>query len=441
VTPAAAIGRCECPVPAGPWSPGTCRLCWLRANPGREADPLLLPPVPVRSPAPPKARPTGPAPLRPYGKCAYTGDLIEKVTGCNGGPKCVFECDHPDPGTQTLHPRCIPLAQWPHCPHWSATVDAARVAAELVRAAPPRPQPAAPGPVRRVTVDAAKLAPGVAFNASAIEYKGRVLMAYRTGWAGANVHVCELHGPDYAPGRSTTLHRLRCGDARYGREDPRLFLQGGRLHVAFVGVQGSRRGGWNGTRQLFARLSDSLRVEDVFAPVWRGAKRNREKNWSFFDGGDGLRAVYSIKPHMVLDVRSNAATVAHRTYHAAPWAGGHLRGGASPVRVGDEWYSWFHGKIDRGPSHEWEYSVGVYTFDARPPYRVRRITPVPLLRSDPATRPADQYCPVVFPCGAFLRGDRRAGTWVVSMGVHDRHIEIAEWDAAAVESSLVEVRP
>jgi hypothetical protein len=35
---------------------------------------------------------------------------------------------------------------------------------------------------------------------------------------------------------------------------------------------------------------------------------------------------------------------------------------------------------------------------------------------------------VVFPCGAVLAGGDR---WLVSAGIHDRWIEILEWDAAA----------
>src|SRR5262249_44167918 len=56
----------------------------------------------------------------------------------------------------------------------------------------------------------------------------------------------------------------------------------------------------------------------------------------------------------------------------------------------------------------------------------------PLMWSDPKTKPPDVPQEVVFPCGVVLAGDK----WLVSAGVHDRWIEVLEWDAAAAASLL-----
>src|SRR5262249_60232974 len=109
------------------------------------------------------------------------------------------------------------------------------------RAPPQRP----PGPPRappRVAprFDPAKLAvPGITsgtcFNGSLLRFGGRLIFAYRIGWAG---------GTDIAITELTTRYDVRRvirlplyhGKATVGREDPRPFVHEGRLHVAFVGV-------------------------------------------------------------------------------------------------------------------------------------------------------------------------------------------------------------
>jgi hypothetical protein len=66
------------------------------------------------------------------GRCAYVGDLFEKAVGCDGGPKCTFECDHPNAEKRDTHPRCIPLDKFiptkkGGCPHWSNHVEPSEV--------------------------------------------------------------------------------------------------------------------------------------------------------------------------------------------------------------------------------------------------------------------------------------------------------------------------
>lgn len=298
---------------------------------------------------------------------------------------------------------------------------------------PPRPAPPgpAPAPLSVARIDDGMLAPGAAgarFNASLFRRRGALLLAYRTGWDGARCHVARLDEA-LAP-RDTTPLDLSHPLAPVGQEDPRLFAHAGRLHVAFCGVERAGRRGVR-THQLYARLADDFRPEAVYAPAydWRAGW---EKNWGFFDHGGDLFAVYSIAPHVVLRIDGDRAEEVARSETRFPWAGGHLRGGAPPVRVGDEYVVWFHGAAD--PPHPMcargrrRYSVGVYGFEARPPFRVTRMTPGPLLWADPATCPADVWADVAFPCGAVLEG----GRWLVSMGVHDRWVDVAGWAAAAV---------
>jgi predicted GH43/DUF377 family glycosyl hydrolase len=277
--------------------------------------------------------------------------------------------------------------------------------------------------------------PGKRFNSSLLADGNGYLFAFRNGWRGSEIYLGRLDA-GLRPVDEPTKLDLWHPEANYGREDPRLFRFRGAVHVAFAGVVGGSR--IRHTNVLYARLDGQLRVKQIFAP--RYARRNPwEKNWSFFELDGRLYAVYAIAPHTVLAIDGERAELAHQTPTAAPWrSGAEMRGGTPPVRVGGEFWCVFHSKFPQpARGGRLRYEVGVYTFAAVPPFRVRRIAPEPLLLADPATCPPDQYCDCIFPCGAVRRG----GDWVVSMGVHDRWTEL--WAAAheEIERRLVAVTP
>ncbi len=259
------------------------------------------------------------------------------------------------------------------------------------------------------------------FNGGAIMFAGRLWLCYRTGWAGAQIHLSELDPGSWAVKRTQTLTRCRHRLANYGREDPRLFVYKNALHVSYVGVE--QGPGVFKTNMLYARINhETMRVEKVYAPRPADTDPNRwEKNWAFFEWSDRLFFVYSIDPHVVYEVQGERIVNRWETPRTLPWSGGYLRGGASPVLHNGVFYHWFHGAHDLGAS--WpirRYNVGVYTFEAAPPFKMLSLTPYPLYEADHDTRPADQYCSVIFPCGAFVNP---SGEWVVTNGVHDRWLE------------------
>lgn len=297
---------------------------------------------------------------------------------------------------------------------------------------PPAPAPLVP-PLRLVPVGPAGLAArpnGYAFNASLIRHRGRLLLAHRDGWAGSDIHVAEL-ADDYRVLRPTRLALVHLR-AAVGREDPRLFLAGDELRLHFIGVERDR--GRIRTSQMYARLNDDLTVRSVHYPELAGRQEPMEKNWSpFFHEGEHL-AVYQTGPrHVVIRIAGDRAERVADTPVDLPWAGGVMRGGAPPVRVGDHYYHWFHGKT--GPDRSPHYNVGLAVFEARPPFRVVALSPRPMLwasAADNAAHPHPNYCAVSFPCGSLLEG----GLWKVSMGWNDRGVRVAEWDAAAVDAVL-----
>ena len=337
-----------------------------------------------------------------------------------------------------------PLNHWKHngtgsycnlC--WLFCVNPAyqRIWADEGDPVPELPVPQVPPRLRTTRIDPEKLIRGqsnAAFNGGMIRYKGRLLLAYRTSWADALCHIAEIaEDGNYTPTNNVTLHALRGHPhATFGREDPRLFVFRNRLHISFTALDN-----WQGpTRVLYARLSDNLEVEEIFSPRYEFTN-GWEKNWTFFEWQGELMCVYWPGPnHIVLHIHQNRAYPFSETAWTLPWNGGsHMAGGASPVLIGDKYYHWFHGR--HGGWDNGIYTQGVYTFEARPPFRPIACSPDPLLKGDPAwklphqrgTEPA-----VVFPAGAFVEN----GRWIVTRGTQDMWVDVDEWSQVDLDNYL-----
>jgi predicted GH43/DUF377 family glycosyl hydrolase len=267
---------------------------------------------------------------------------------------------------------------------------------------------------------------GHRFNSSLIDHEDGYLLAWRDGWAGSQIWLTRLDRELRIRGAPHLL-RLEHAQANYGREDPRLFRHQGRLHVAYVGVVGGNH--ILHTNVLYARLGDDLSVEQIYYPHYP-SRTLWEKNWSFFSHDGALYAIYRIAPHQVLRIDGEQAMLVHQSARKIPWTGGELRGGASPVRVGDEYWSFCHDRLEAAGRRT--YRTALYTFEARPPFRPLRYLPEPLLTARWSTKPADQYCAVVFTCGAVLRSDE----WILSSGEHDRWTRIDQFDHEKLEEAL-----
>lgn len=273
--------------------------------------------------------------------------------------------------------------------------------------------------------------PGKRFNPALAEWDGGYVFCWRDGWKGSNLWAVRLDAGLQPVARPVRLEMGPHPECSYGREDPTLFTYRGSLHVSFVGVEGRGRQVTR-TNMLYARLGADLRVEQSWT-IRRppGVPSHRwEKNWQFVPSGDRLFAVYLVTPRLqVVEVLPGGATrYVVDEPHELPWSGGEVRGGATPVLRGGEYYSFFHDRIEVGGVRV--YRAGCYTFDADT-FRAVRITRDPLIVADPKTNPGN-YCHCVFPRGAVLRGD----SWVLSCGVHDRFTEIRRIPAAAVEAAL-----
>lgn len=266
------------------------------------------------------------------------------------------------------------------------------------------------------------------FNCGLTVWKGKLLLASRLGWTRATCHISEL-GADFQPITTTPLN-ITHPNGHLAAEDPRIFVYAGQLHLSTISFEMINHR--IKIHQFLVRLSDSLEVDDVWIPRYQFRNEN-EKNWQFFQHEGELLSVYSIQPHTVLRHRAGFAERIAETPGPATIPAVRLRGGAPPFRVGNEYYHFFHSWERQGEMYF--YTMGVYTFESRWPFEVKRIGPRSLISCHPNETPwqGDKF--VVFPCGAVLRN----GEWLISYGYQDRECRLATFDFEQIEKQLLPI--
>lgn len=140
-----------------------------------------------------------------------------------------------------------------------------------------------------------------------------------------------------------------------------------------------------------------------------------EKNWVWFLHDGAMHFVYSPTPHVV--VKTNRATVVQDWQEKSfNWRYGLPRGGTSPVLADGLYWSFFHSSLDINPDPpRRRYYLGVYAFQAKPPFKPVLYTRKPLLTGSEAD-PREPSAPLcVFPCGAAKDNE----SWLVTFGVND----------------------
>jgi predicted GH43/DUF377 family glycosyl hydrolase len=302
--------------------------------------------------------------------------------------------------------------------------------------------------------------PGYRFNSSLVidpTNPDQFILGFRNGWKGSNIFLIRLDSQLEPIGSAWQLDLHHNLEASYGREDCRLFMYNGRLHVAYAGVV-------SGTTQLhtsvlYARLTkDCSKVEDKWYPYYHD--RNAwEKNWSFFNYRTGshyqdtklgtevyreeLYAIYSVHPHRILKINHHYSEMSEQSPNHTPLDQcmihtkcdcSQRRGGASPILVGDEYWHFVHDRVTNANKVKY-YRTHLYTFDSKPPFSPRRYLPNPLLLANVDSRPVAQWAAVVFTCGAVLKND----SWYLSSGVHDRYTSIHKFSHNTLESELIRI--
>lgn len=214
-------------------------------------------------------------------------------------------------------------------------------------------------------------------------------------------------------------------------EDARLIQMGERIFIFFNDLP--TVGKKSGFALYFAELIEEggKFLTKGPAKLLRYAKSvSIEKNWSPFVFEEKLYAIYSDQPRVILEIDVETGECKEVSSDSSPleWGWGRVRGGTPAYRLEDQFITFFHssfpaaferkGKQKKRPV----YVMGMYAFDAKFPFAIRSIYPLPLGSvSDYADKNSRQ---VVFPCGLVVEGDFFHVAW----GKNNRQIWITTFD-------------
>jgi hypothetical protein len=176
-----------------------------------------------------------------------------------------------------------------------------------------------------------------------------------------------------------------------------------------------------------------------------------EKNWIPFTYVDdaqqeNLLLIYSAQPHRIFKVHDTKALVYSefsKCDRKLKWKWGAVRGGTSPKLIGDQYVTFFHSTFeDSVYKYRW-YVFGGYTFDAKPPFCIRRISSEPIffrgLYSASSIQPSWVSGRIAFPAGLELGRFDNKDAFIVSYGDSDAASKIVIIDQQKFLDSLVEV--
>lgn len=170
-----------------------------------------------------------------------------------------------------------------------------------------------------------------------------------------------------------------------------------------------------------------------------------EKNWAPFIYNNELHFAYSIIPHHIFKPAwgTSSCTSVCSSIGLIQWKWGVLRGGTQAFLVDGEYLSFFHSSINMASVQSLgkviqHYFMGAYTFSAKPPFAITRISKEPIIGKKFYNGPAYKtWKPlrVVFP-GGFIFDENFI--WVV-YGRQDHELWVAKIDKRGLFDSLVPV--
>jgi predicted GH43/DUF377 family glycosyl hydrolase len=254
------------------------------------------------------------------------------------------------------------------------------------------------------------------FNPSMHWTGDRFRIIYRSQPANFRDGFSEIWAADAVPDDNpkASNHRQVMAKAGVHVEDPRLLqLDGGRYLLSYVEAEHDfEKYTWK-CRQRALVCNKDLVPEEEFSLPETG--KEHEKNWTFFTS-NGIKYVYSISPHVVVDTRTNERWEVDWKHG---WEHGEMRGGTNPAWIDGQYWTFFHSSV--GDPATRRYFVGAYTFSGEPPFEPRAVTLAPLLVGTAKELSYDDrdrahYKPkCVFPTSAFLHD----GVWTVAIGIND----------------------
>lgn len=231
-------------------------------------------------------------------------------------------------------------------------------------------------------------------------------------------------------------------------EDPRLFCIGKEAFLAYTKSEFKKDiyPPFISTVNLSSIDLDSLKLK--FITQLDPCFNSIEKNWAPFEYNGQIHFQYSLNPHKILyleDPRTNHLTVcANNALPACPWEDlsngwGSLRGGTPALNIGNEYLAFFHSSFIGENGLIW-YSMGAYTFENHPPFRITAMSPYPILFSDiydsTSLNTAEARKRVIFPTNFVIEEKDGKELIHLSCGENDSSIKIITLDKAILLKGL-----
>lgn len=217
-------------------------------------------------------------------------------------------------------------------------------------------------------------------------------------------------------------------------EDPRAYYHEGRTFISACNFIRNGKG-CTFPHQVICEVNDNWELVKRHDPVYghngkdQSSNALHEKNWVWFFHEGKMALCYSPDPHEVAildkdfkywtDLSTPDNTGTCRRYWTlfedfTVWQYGQMRGGTPPILHNGEYWTFFHSSTDI-PVYRRQYHMGAYAFEAKPPFRITKITIEPLLSGSRFDRISTGKVQCVFPCGSLIDGD----DFLVSFGLND----------------------
>ena len=301
------------------------------------------------------------------------------------------------------------------------------------------------------------------FNPSIVEWRGSMLMYYRYERIGGDyntdVAVVELDREWMPiPETNRALRLSRWSPRVTTIDDPRAFLWKDRIWMAYPqGCVIQTQTGWPWACSLaLARFSQPHQHDGQWLPNY-GRNINAasstasiiatEKNWSPFIHQDRLFLVYTINPLVIVEF--NPTLDQSNEVHRGPelglsfWKHGFLGGGTPLLKRGDEYVGFFHSFTNDFPHqpHARTYHMGFYAISAREPFRLSRMSRIPLMTA--SHNNAEDLRDIrstwrpncIYPCGWLEKNDKV----YISYGWQDCRCKIVEFSWDEIEENVIPV--
>ena len=254
-----------------------------------------------------------------------------------------------------------------------------------------------------------------AYNPSIIEWKGRIIRAYRF-----NPKPDEWPTSIAIEGKPIVFPQSlnQCSI-----EDSRFFLHNGKLHISYVWVPYPLSNPANPPCSVgYSELAEDggvfRLVKHTVVKYGKNDLTGQEKNWVFFESEGRLYCIYKCSPEQtVLEINGENVVREFRT-KSPEFCKGDIRGGTQPIEHNGLWLRFFHTlAVNRKNALWWFYYTGALLMEKAPPFSITAVSKMPVASADERYFADCKFWKprVLIPYGAVKDGNG----WRVSVGVND----------------------